>query len=381
MTNYNSKYACLHASCLLLLLIASSTVTFAESFLQCKNSISSVDHPTPVRHRAGMHIGSAISTRVQSSTDKAVSIPPGGGDKSVSSPEEERTKANEIMTYCAKITALSAVVDLLVDGSSLIAGIASGDWIFPLTTLWKVSFSYNVWRVSKLYKKKTKTVSDLYQLLEKFLVRMTGIWRRLAVMVSLLSLESVVTVWKDSIPNIRPALNALYAFVGIVSIKLSANETENLAIKRPEGQDDEASPQRIVRLGRVAVRAMSLGVSAFVLDSIMTPAIALRKPRGEAIVLLLDLTVSIPFAIVLWKLRRSYIGFIEDVANTPIGGSSSPTMKARVVKPETQIQLAIAQQNFWGRIKSFQQHQMFYKTLALIAQYKVIEKVPGVFAK
>uniref|UniRef100_A0A7S4AEF9 Uncharacterized protein n=1 Tax=Pseudo-nitzschia australis TaxID=44445 RepID=A0A7S4AEF9_9STRA len=337
--NYNS--------CFLLLLIISCTVISAESFLLSKN-VPSLDRITLV-HRISTSGGDMIRLNL--------------ADKS---PDEERSQANEIMAYCAKITALSAAVDFVVEGPKLVAGIAAGKWLLPLTTLWKVSFSYNTWRVSKMYNEKTETLSELYQLLERLMISMTGIWRRLAFMVSLLTLDDVVSLWHDSIPNIRLALNVLYGVVGVISIELSTRETQNIIAERPPSEDsgsNETPTQRISRFVRVAVRAMSLGVSAFVLKAVFTPAIALKKTRSNAILDLVDLTVTIPFATMLWKLRKSYITFIGDVARLESSKESG-------IKPETQIQLAIAQQNFWGKIKSFQQTQMVLKALTVIAQLK-----------
>eukprot|EP00536_Pseudo-nitzschia_multiseries_P006004 jgi/Psemu1/14237/gm1.14237_g len=361
-----------YTSCPLLLLILSSSLTSSESYTPSKKCLSldrsSFTYKTVPLLPAAKYGTTRLKTR---------SISLQGGDDNNTSPAEERAKANAIMEYCAKITALSAALDFTLDGSKLIAGIAAGKWILPLRTLWKVSFSYNMWRVSKMYKEKTKTKSELYQLLEKLMISMTGIWRRLAFIVTLLTLEGVISVWHDSLPNIRLVLNVLYGAVGVISVKLSAKETQNLIVERPPpagSRSDEDPMQQIARLGRVAVRAMSLGVSAFLLDSFMIPVIALRKTRTEGIVELLDLTVSIPVAILLWKLRKSYIAFIEDLA-------ISDSSKQPVITAETQIQLAIAQQNFWGKIKSFLLSQMFMKVLATIVQLQLVQKLAGFFPR
>jgi len=353
-----------------------SKVVGVNGFLLSKNVPSIIDPPRISINR--IRTGSEIIKMRLKSTD-AVSVSR-GGDNSSASPEEERYKANQVMLYCAKIVALSAMIDFVVGGSKLLAGVAAGEWIIPLTTLWKVIFSFNMWRVSKMYNAKIDNNAELYKTIENVMTSMTGIWRRLAFMVALLTTYEVVLAWKNYIPNIRLVLNVLFGVVGAVSMFLSTKETQSLKVapSSPDSMSEKEAPaERIARLGRITVRAMLLGVSAFVLDSIFTPIIAIgRKSWGGSIVELLNLTVSIPFATLLWKLRKSYIIFIEDLTNPSFKNTKNWTLK-----PETQIQLAVAQQKFWANVKSFQQTQIFFKVLAVMVQLKVFQKLAGLFMK
>jgi hypothetical protein len=388
----------MYAFWLLPLLIASSVAVSANGFVLpiSTAAVPSLNSPPTLikRHRGDTQL-------LESSYDVSISIPRGGGggggggnDKGIttSSPAEERAKADEIMIYCARIIALSALFDLVVDGSEIFSEIAAGKWMLPLTTLWKVSLAFDMWRVSKLYKVKSETVADLYKLFEKIMISMTGIWQRLAFMVTLLTSVEVVSVWKDSLPNIRLALNVLFGVVALVSIRLSAKETQHLiAVEDSTNKvtsDGDVSKQRIAHLGRITVRAMLLGVVAFTLQSIMIPVTAFTKPRKKAIIELVHIiTVSIPFAVLLFKLRKSLIIFIEDltssVNNTADNNNSKVINRQQSVgiQPKTQIQFAVAQQNFWGKIKSFQKTQMVLKALTVVVQLKLIQKLVGFFGK
>jgi len=390
-----TKSIAIHALWSLSLLVVSSVVVSTNGFVLPKNAVpSTLDLPTSTdtHRRIGDTELLASADADEGSSKSSIPIARGGGDGAVAvlSLEEERSKANEIMIYCAKITALSALVDFTIDGSTLFSELKAGNFFLPLTTLWKVSFAFNTWRISKLHKEtsKTQTMEELCRVLEKFLLAMTGIWRRLAFFVSLITVQEVVLAWKDAVPNLRLALNVLFGVVGIVSMWLSAKETQSLAVDNDDDDSsatrssnrsgDEDSIQRVVRIGRVTVRAMMLGVSAFVLSSVMTPVVALSKPKAEWIGDLVELlTVSVPFAVLLSKLRKAYITFLEDLMGNH--------KKATGIKPETQIQLAVAQQNFWGKIKEFQQCEIFFKAVAVVVQLKLAQKlaagVLGVFGK
>jgi len=365
------KSVVVRISCFLPLLIVSCKVVAVGGFLVSNNVPSNL--PNSVNRIRVCYEGDKMRL---GSTDKGVSISRGGADGGTS-PEEERDKANQVMIDCAKITAISALLDFVVHGSKLFSGIADGKWLLPLTTLWKVAFSFNMWRVSKMYGAKTGTLAELYKKIENLMTSMTGIWRRLAFVVALLTTNEVVLAWKDYIPNVRLLVNVLFGVVGVVSVYLSTEETQTFKVA-PSSPDsmlenkNEAPAERIARLGRITVRAMLLGVSAFLLDSIFIPIIAFRKKSwGEAIVELLNLTVSIPFATLLWKLRKSFIAFIEDLTDYP----SLKNAKDWNLKPETQTQLAIAQQKFWANLKSFQVTQMFFKVVAVTVHLKVFQKL------
>jgi len=388
-----TKSIAIHALWSLPLLVVSSVVVSTNGFVLPTNAVpSTLDLPTSTdtHRRIGDTELLASADADEGSSKSSIPIARGGGDGAVAvlSPEEERSKANEIMIYCAKITALSALVDFAVDGSTLFSELKAGNFVIPLTTLWKVSFAFNTWRISKLHKEtsKTQTMEELCRVLEKFLIAMTGIWRRLAFFVSLITVQEVVLAWKDAVPNLRLALSVLFGVVGIVSMWLSAKETQSLAVdddsssatRGSNRSGDEDSIQRVVRIGRVTVRAMMLGVSAFVLSSVMTPVVALSKPKAEWIGDLVELlTVSVPFAVLLSKLRKAYITFLEDLMGNH--------KKATGIKPETQIQLAVAQQNFWGKIKEFQQCEIFFKAVAVVVQLKLARELAagvfGVFGK
>jgi hypothetical protein len=262
----------MHVFWFLPLLIASSVAVSANGFLLPTSNadIPSLDsRPTLIKRHHLLE---------SSSDDVSISISRGGGggdsndDGTSSSPVEERAKANGIMIYCAKIITLSALLDLVVDGSEIFSDFATGKWMLPLATLWKTSLAFDMWRVSKLYAVKPETVADLYKLFKKIMISMTGIWRRLAFMVTLLTWAQLVSVYNSP----YMALNVLSGVIVLVTIRLSAIETQHLIIDVEDStnkvtSDGEVSIQQIAHLGRTTVRAMLLGVVAFTLQSIMIP--------------------------------------------------------------------------------------------------------------
>ena len=379
----------IHAFWFITLLIASSVAVSANGFLlpTSNAAIPSLDsRPTLIKRHHLLELSSDV---VSSS-----SISRGGGDGdgnvsgTSSSPAEERAKANGIMIYCAKIIALSSLLDLVVDGSETFSDFATGKWLLPLTTLWKVGLAFDMWRVSKLYAVKPETVAGLYTLFGKIMISMTGIWRRLAFMITLLTWAEVISVYNSP----YMALNVLSGVIVLVTMRLSAIETQHLIIDIEDSTnkvtlDSEVSIQQVAHLGRTTVRAMLLGVVAFTLQSIMIPVTAFTKPRKEAIMALLHIiTVSIPFAASLFKLRKSLIMFIEDLTssvNNTANNSSKGINKQQSIgiQPKTQIQFAVAQQNFWGEIKSFHNTEMVLKVATVVVQLKLIQKLVGFFGK
>ena len=368
----------IHAFWFITLLIASSVAVSANGFLlpTSNAAILSMDaRPTLIKRHHLLELSSDVVS---------TSISRGGGDGdgnvsgTSSSPAEERAKANGIMIYCAKIIALSSLLDLVVDGSEIFSDFATGKWLLPLTTLWKVGLAFDMWRVSKLYAVKPETVAGLYTLFGKIMISMTGIWRRLAFMITLLTWAEVISVYNSP----YMALNVLSGVIVLVTMRLSAIETQHLIIDIEDSTnkvtlDSEVSIQQVAHLGRTTVRAMLLGVVAFTLQSIMIPVTAFTKPRKEAIKALLHIiTVSIPFAVSLFKLRKSLIIFIEDLTssvNNTANNSSKGINKQQSIgiQPKTQIQFAVAQQNFWGKIKSFHNTQMVLKVVTVMVQLKI----------
>ena len=378
----------IHAFWFITLLIASSVAVSANGFLlpTSNAAILSMDaRPTLIKRHHLLELSSDVVS---------TSISRGGGDGdgnvsgTSSSPAEERAKANGIMIYCAKIIALSSLLDLVVDGSEMFSDFATGKWLLPLTTLWKVGLAFDMWRVSKLYAVKPETVAGLYTLFGKIMISMTGIWRRLAFMITLLTWAEVISVYNSP----YMALNVLSGVIVLVTMRLSAIETQHLIIDIEDSTnkvtlDSEVSIQQVAHLGRTTVRAMLLGVVAFTLQSIMIPVTAFTKPRKEAIKALLHIiTVSIPFAVSLFKLRKSLIIFIEDLTssvNNTANNSSKGINKQQSIgiQPKTQIQFAVAQQNFWGEIKSFHNTEMVLKVATVVVQLKLIQKLVGFFGK
>ena len=378
----------IHAFWFITLLIASSVAVSANGFLlpTSNAAILSMDaRPTLIKRHHLLELSSDVVS---------TSISRGGGDGdgnvsgTSSSPAEERAKANGIMIYCAKIIALSSLLDLVVDGSEIFSDFATGKWLLPLTTLWKVGLAFDMWRVSKLYAVKPETVAGLYTLFGKIMISMTGIWRRLAFMITLLTWAEVISVYNSP----YMALNVLSGVIVLVTMRLSAIETQHLIIDIEDSTnkvtlDSEVSIQQVAHLGRTTVRAMLLGVVAFTLQSIMIPVTAFTKPRKEAIKALLHIiTVSIPFAVSLFKLRKSLIIFIEDLTssvNNTANNSSKGINKQQSIgiQPKTQIQFAVAQQNFWGEIKSFHNTEMVLKVATVVVQLKLIQKLVGFFGK
>ena len=423
------------ASSSLVLLSASSRNNHNRRPKNGRNSLEDQRHQQQQQQQQKKKIG---SSRLNSSSSSSADT----DNDTTGAPVEERRKANSIMIYCAQILAVSSVVDLVVEGGSeLVRTVQTGQWFFPVTTLWKLTFSYSLYKVSRLYHTidnnnatvssttiTTQTanqdnVKDVYTVIEQVLRSMTGIWRRLAFFVALLTMHEVILVWREALPNIRTILHIAFVVVGFISAKLSTKETQHLIMinddtvaaaaaattatttvttkTKNDNTDNNdtnndtsslvvappiASPQqRIVHSGRITVRAMGLCVAAFVLDSILTPVVAVRKVTvpdkkyGAAILDLVNLTTSIPFATLLWKLRKAYIIFLQNIKEEEEEGIATPKAKANAktrttIKPELQINLALAQQKFWGEIKTFLQTEMVLKVIAVVGKVLLSKK-------
>ena len=419
------------ASSSLVLLSASSRNNHNRRPKNGRNSLEDQRHQQQQQQQKKKIGSSRLNSSSSSSADT--------DNDTTGAPVEERRKANSIMIYCAQILAVSSVVDLVVEGGSeLVRTVQTGQWFFPVTTLWKLTFSYSLYKVSRLYHTidnnnatvssttiTTQTanqdnVKDVYTVIEQVLRSMTGIWRRLAFFVALLTMHEVILVWREALPNIRTILHIAFVVVGFISAKLSTKETQHLIMinddtvaaaaaattatttvttkTKNDNTDNNdtnndtsslvvappiASPQqRIVHSGRITVRAMGLCVAAFVLDSILTPVVAVRKVTvpdkkyGAAILDLVNLTTSIPFATLLWKLRKAYIIFLQNI-KVEEEGIATPKANAKprtTIKPELQINLAIAQQKFWGEIKTFLQTEMVLKVIAVVGKVLLSKK-------
>lgn len=120
------------------------------------------------------------------------------------------SRANNLRFACAKIAALSAIVDLLLEGKVILAG-DSGRWWLSLTTLWKLSLSINVWHIARLFARipQEQDVDKFTQGAEEILRTMTAVWRQTGIVVTLLILRKATMAWQDRIPFVRQILVTL----------------------------------------------------------------------------------------------------------------------------------------------------------------------------
>lgn len=103
-------------------------------------------------------------------------------------------------------------------------------------TLWKVSFAYNLWRVSGLFQRLPETKGGIDQVAQnpwQLLRVMTAVWGQSAIGVTLVSAISVLVTWQDKVPNVPQALLALVLVGATAAIYSNSNETKELASAVP----------------------------------------------------------------------------------------------------------------------------------------------------
>jgi hypothetical protein len=257
------------------------------------------------------------------------------------------SRANNLRFACAKIAALSAIVDLLLEGKVILAG-DSGRWWLSLTTLWKLSLSINVWHIARLFARipQEQDVDKFTQGAEEILRTMTAVWRQTGIVVTLLILRKATMAWQDRIPFVRQILVTLVIGAVGATLYLSSKENPSLSLAVSEREKDNETPgQRIGRHGRVTLRTMALCSSAFLLQGALIGFVAISQTSWGAFWgQLSHIPTPIGLGTLLWSMRKAFGHVLSQLS----GGSSTKMS----VSSQARIELNEATAKFWAKAKT-----------------------------
>ena len=259
--------------------------------------------------------------------------------------EAARTEAYEQRLTCATFVALSGILDVVLDGKTILAGLSES--VIPgLNTLWKFSFAYNIWRVSGVYEKinHEKDKAKLQYGIEVILRTMTAVWRQTGIIVTLLILEDATKALQDRIPFVKELLLSLVGIAVVATLYLSYQETSSLSLTE-DSDPDETPRQQIIRHGRVTLRAMSLCSAAFLLEAAFLVFIALSQGTwGGRIGQFISIPTPLGLGSLLWAMRLSF--------GKALKAMTEKTNKNLDMTPEATLDLQEATIKFWSKAKS-----------------------------
>jgi len=304
------------------------------------------------------------------------------------------TKARDSIRGCAKITAISAVLDLIVVGPKLVRDYQTGATELLLTQsfgiLWKLIFSFNIFSASRLYESlnqqasasssQATTTTTTVNSLERVLDIMTFVWRSSAFMITVLAAVGISKVWEKANSAV---LAAIIIGSATISMYTNAKETKELALSDSATTGQEMA--KIAQKGRTTVRAMLLCATSLLLKSVAVVATAARTVVDtgsyKAIIAAVpNLITPLATAGYLQGLRRAFLKALLDVMESNEG--SDPNSTALRLKPQTRIDLANAQQRFYGDVRKTFIKEMILKIIAAIVASKVVPRmIAGVAGK
>ena len=305
------------------------------------------------------------------------------------------TKARDAIRGCAKITAISAVLDLILVGPKLVRDYQTGATELLLTQsfgiLWKLIFSFNIFSASRLYESLNQqastsssaatTTTTTVNSLERVLDIMTFVWRSSAFMITVLAAVGISKVWEKANSAV---LAAIIIGSATISMDTNAKETKELALSGSSATTGQEMT-KIAQKGRITVRAMLLCATSLLLKSVAVVATAARTvvdtgSYKAAIAAVPNLITPLATAGCLQGLRRAFLKALLDVMESNEG--SDPNSTALRLKPQTRIDLANAQQRFYGDVRKTFIKEMILKIIAAIVASKVVPRmIAGVAGK
>lgn len=276
--------------------------------------------------------------------------------------EAAQTDAYEQRLTCATFVALSGILDVVLDGKTIIAGLSES--VIPgLNTLWKFSFAYNIWRVSGIYEKinEEKDTAKLQYGIEVILRTMTAVWRQTGIIVTLLVLEDATKALQNRIPFVKELLLSLVGIAVAATLFLSYKETSALSLTE-DSNPEETPRQQIVRHGRVTLRAMSLCSAAFLLEAAFLVFIALSQPSwGGRFGQFINIPTPLGLGSLLWGMRLSFGKALKVM--------TEKTNKDLNITPEATLDLQEATIKFWSKAKSTVKLEVFLKVGSVLVSF------------
>jgi hypothetical protein len=308
-------------------------------------------------------------------------------------------QARDRMRSCARITALSAVVDLLLavvqeyhaEGGTddLLASLVSNTQ--TLTTLWKVIFAWNIGTVVRLYAsleqegESSSSTSVTSSSLNRVLDTMTLVWRTSAAMITIVAAVDLSKAWQQS-HNLSSVLAAVFLGAASFSFYTNAKETKQLQLieARSGGAADGSSDQEMIQMiahkGRITIRAMLLCATVLLVKAAVIPFSATRiyldtASYPSAFLALLSLPTPLGTAGFLRQLRTALLQALSDLVNDETNTMNDNKSSLKVLQPATRIHLAQAQQRFYGRVESTMRGEMIFKTIAAVASTQIVSNI------
>jgi hypothetical protein len=277
------------------------------------------------------------------------------GNNRIAADVEAASVRNSLRMACAKMAVISASVDLLLEGKDILAG-KRGAWLLSLKTLWKFSFSYHIWRISRLHNQ-VQDVDTFTRGVEGILRTMTAVWRQTGIVVTLLILEEAAFAWRDKIPFVRHILTTLLGGAMLAVLYLSRKEILSLSLASCTGDRAHETPrQRISRHGRVTLRAMSVCSAAFCLEGALIGFIALSQSSWPAFFgKLLSIPTPVGLGTILWEMRKAFGPVLKQLSEEDNTRMS--------VTPQASIDLNTSTELFWTKAKG----TLFLETVLKVA--------------
>jgi hypothetical protein len=267
----------------------------------------------------------------------------------------------ETRLSAAKTAAIGALVDIVLELKSIITdgNTSSVSWLSNLTILYKLSLAYNIWQSALLYKK-LPGVADRTHLVDGIVrvMRMTTVvWRQTAIIVCMNIVRQVLAAYEKKFPMVKQILIGLVGTVTAVTLYVSTKEIRSLQLPESPDREKETAGQCVARHGKVSIRAMSLCCSAFLIETMLIPVMALTM--GSWFGGFLELSgVSSRFALAtfLWNLRSSFASALKQMTaedNTNL-----------LLSDKASIQLYEAQSRFFDKAERLLKVEMVVKIIS-----------------
>jgi hypothetical protein len=216
-----------------------------------------------------------------------------------------------------------------------------------LETLWRFSLAYNLWQASHLYKRlyQETDVIAMEREVETIMRTMTAVWRQAGVVVVLSLMEKTTKALRYKIPFVDEILLSLLGVALVSTVFLSRKETETLALAEYKSKKrDELPRDRLIRHGRVTLRAMSFCSAAFLLDALFLGLIALSQDSWSVKALkLIHLPTPLGLGTLLWTLRKAFGKGLKVLTHS--------SNKNFVMTSKTGMELQKATVSFWTKAK------------------------------
>ena len=308
-----------------------------------------------------------------------------------SNDDDDEVKAIRAVQQCAKITALSSLVDIGTYGWKWQG---TGTVLTIFRSLWKAFFAFNIYRVSRFHqqvqrKKQDSNNNDANDTRQSAVIRsrllsenglpqqlqtMTECWRVTAIMVFLSAATNLVVEWQTHVNLSRLRESMIVTFLVIVTTCCYAShkDTEGIVAENNSTGHESDSLERITEQGVIMTRAMLMSASSFFVSGSFLFLIAcFSLPKWQDTILgWINMTAPFVLAKYLYKLRGRVIEVLGEVSNNDDPQKQQSEENSTLVPPESLQKLSKAQQEFYNQVISALKADMIIKILFLVVSGK-----------